>query len=103
MVDSQLEYHLDRLRKGPFEDRRLADYIDKAFIDLKENPIGGIKVPKKLWPKEYVVKYRITNLFKYDLPNGWRLLYFLRGNDLEVLAIILEWLSHKDYERRFGY
>jgi len=46
----------------------------------------------------------IDNLRKYDLPNGWRLIYTVKGNSVEMVAVILEWsASHKKYEKRFGY
>jgi hypothetical protein len=46
----------------------------------------------------------MNNLWKYDLPDGWRLIYTLSTpNKIEILAIILEWFDHKNYERRFGY
>jgi len=48
-------------------------------------------------------KYNVDNLWKYDLPKGWRLLYSVRRNEIIVISIILEWLSHKEYERRLRY
>ena len=64
----------------------------------------GIKVQRELWPKIYVQKHSIDNLRKYDLPNGWRVIYTLRGSEVEIVAVILEWFStHKQYEKRFGY
>lgn len=36
-------------------------------------------------------KYGVDNLWKYDLPKGWRLLYSVRGNEIIVISIILEW------------
>ena len=39
----------------------------------------------------------------YDLPNGWRLIYTIETNEILVLAIILEWFDHKNYERTFNY
>jgi len=63
----------------------------------------GIKIPSSLWPKEYVKKYGIDNLRKYDLPDGWRLLYTLRGNEIEIISILIEWPSHTAYERKFKY
>ncbi|MFW5846991.1 MAG: hypothetical protein ACOCUU_02405 [Nanoarchaeota archaeon] len=32
-----------------------------------------------------------------------RLLYSLTGSRVEIITLILEWMSHKDYDRRFGY
>ena len=54
--------------------------------------------------EEYVQKYGINNLWKYDLPRGWRLLYTVTAdNEVELISAILEWFDHKDYERKFGY
>jgi len=58
---------------------------------------------KRLIPKLYIERYRINNLCKYDLPKGWRLLYSIAREEVLIVAIILEWLSHPEYERRFGY
>ena len=54
-------------------------------------------------PKEYKQRYGINNLWKYNLPNAWRLVYSITGNEVEIIAILLEWFDHKDYERRFKY
>ena len=91
------------LQSGKFEEKKLATLIQKAIDDLKTDPFVGIAVKQKLWPLEYIRKFSITNLRKYNLPNGWRLIYTLRGNDVEIISVILEWLPHKQYERRFKY
>ena len=102
-VDTKLSRAFDELKSGKFEDKQLAAEIDDAMDKLKENPLCGIKIERRLWPRAYIVKYGIDNLRKYDLRNGWRLLYTLVGNQVEIVAILLEWLDHKNYERRFGY
>ena len=71
--------------------------------DLKKNPLAGVIIPRKLWPREYIKKYEITNLRKYDLPEGWRMIYTLAGNEVEIISIILEWFDHGNYAKRFGY
>jgi len=39
-----------------------------------------------------------------ELPDGWRLIYTIKTpNRIQILAVILEWFNHKDYERRFHY
>jgi hypothetical protein len=81
----------------------LYDFIDRAKDDLKKNPMCGFKIPKHLWPKEYIKKFEITNLWKYDLPNGWRLIYTIQTNEVMILNVILEWFDHKEYERKFKY
>ncbi|MFH1306885.1 MAG: hypothetical protein ABIH83_04505 [Candidatus Micrarchaeota archaeon] len=102
-VDQELKDAYEQLKAGRTEDRWLAGNINKAIEALKENPMAGVIVPRKLWPKLYIQKYKINNLRKYDLPDGWRLTYTLKGNEIEIVSVILEWLSHKQYEKRFGY
>lgn len=82
---------------------QLYKFLDRATDDIKANPKCGIEVPKRLIPKIYIQKYGINNLWKYDLPNAWRLVYSITGDEVEILAILLEWFPHKEYERRFKY
>ncbi|MFQ6129845.1 MAG: hypothetical protein ACE5OT_03440 [Candidatus Hadarchaeaceae archaeon] len=91
------------LEKGDVAERELFKQLTRVFGDLEENAFGGIQIQKKLIPKSYLKKYNVDNLWKYDLPKGWRLLYSVRRNEIIVISIILEWLPHKEYERRFGY
>ena len=76
----------------------------RAIKDLQNNAFSGIQVPKRLIPKDYVTKYEVKNLWKYDLPNGWRLLYTITAdNEIEIISAILEWFDHKNYERKLNY
>ncbi len=76
----------------------------RAIRDIKENAFVGAQLTKDLIPKEYVQKYKITNLWKYDLPDGWRLVYSITTpSKIEIISVILEWFNHKEYERRFHY
>ncbi len=61
--------------KARLENPKLFKSLEMATDDLKSNPENGIKIPKKFWPKKYSMKYRIDNLWKYDLLNAWRLIY----------------------------
>ena len=102
-INKKLETNFEFLKEGKFQDKQLYEFIDRAIRDLKKNPTCGIKIPKKLWPKEYIKKFKITNLWKYDLPNGWRLIYIIQTDKIMILNVILEWFDHKEYERRFNY
>jgi len=31
------------------------------------------------------------------------MLYTIRGNELEIISVIIEWFSHKEYGRKFRY
>jgi Txe/YoeB family toxin of Txe-Axe toxin-antitoxin module len=86
------------------EDDFLKKGITRAIQDLKQNAFSGVQIPKRLFPQQYIKKYGINNLWKYDLPKGWRLLYTVAPtNEVELISAILEWLPHKDYERTFKY
>ena len=102
-ADKSIQDAFLQLRNGRFEEKQLAAGIERAMNHLQEDPFTGINIPRNLWPKEYVKKFAIDNLRKYDLPQGWRLIYYLRGNEVEIVSIILEWFDHKGYEKRFGY
>jgi hypothetical protein len=77
---------------------------DNLEKDLEINAFCGIQIPKRLIPKEYILKYKIQNLWKYDLPDGWRLIYsIMPQGKVEILSVIFEWFNHKEYERKFNY
>ena len=99
-ISDELEKNFNELPEDDF----LKKSIKQAVQNLKENAFYGIHVTKRLIPKEYIQKWGITNLWKYDLPKGWRLMYTVTSdNEVELISAILEWFDHKEYERRFGY
>jgi hypothetical protein len=78
--------------------------IIKAIKDIKENCYCGRNVKKKLIPKRLIGKYKITNLWIYNMPSSWRLLYSLTtSGEIELVAVVLDWMNHKDYERLFKF
>lgn len=86
------------------KEKQLYEQIIKAFQNLKEDAFCGTQIPKKLIPREYIKRFgNLTNLWKYNLPDAWRLIYTIKNNNIEVLSVILEWMGHKEYERRFHY
>ena len=101
-ISEKLRDEVRNLKNGDDSERRLYDLIKRAFYDIENDLFSCIKIPHKLWPKSYK-KYGMANLWKYDLSNGWRLLFFIEADEIKVVAVILEWLSHKDYEKRFNY
>jgi hypothetical protein len=63
-----------RAEKGNGEASHLLELVGKATARLTENREAGKKIPHKLWPTEYRQKYRLTNLWKFNLDSYWRLL-----------------------------
>jgi Txe/YoeB family toxin of Txe-Axe toxin-antitoxin module len=102
-VNEKIKKMYAGLGNGRSEEKELYSLINRALDDLEENPVRFVSIPKKQWPKEYILKYNINNLWKYDLPNGWRIIYTIKGNNIEIISVVLEWITHKDYERKFGY
>jgi len=102
--DDTLKKAYHELESGKFEDKQLKEWLDRAVTDLKKNAFSGIQIAKRLIPKEYHAKYGpLDNLWKYNLPNAWRMIYTIKRDEVVVLSIVLEWMKHKDYEKRFGY
>jgi len=102
-----LKYANERIKKDleklKVRDEKFYEHIANALRNIQEDPVCGIKIPQRLIPKEWREKFGINNLYKYNLPNGWRLFYSLIGNEIEVIAIILRFMDHKEYERVFHY
>ena len=102
-AEEKIKKALKKLKTSKTEDKKLFIWINRALDDLEENAFCGRQVQKKLIPRIYIQKYGIDNLWKYDLPSGWRLLYSVADGKIVVIAIIIEWMTHKDYEKRFQY
>jgi hypothetical protein len=102
-ADEKVKDAYRSLERGDAAGRELFKRLAKAFNDLGENAFCGIQIQKRLIPEQCLKKYNVDNLWKYNLPRGWRLLYSVRRDEIIVISIILEWLPHKEYERRFGY
>lgn len=102
-AEERVKSSFEELKNSKTEDKKLYDWINRAMDDLENDAFCGIQIKKKLIPKIYIEKYGIDNLWKYDLPKGWRLIYSVANGEIQILSIILEWMSHKDYERRFKY
>ncbi len=102
-IDENIKKAFYKLKEGDNSERELFKFINQAIDNIEKNAFCGIQVPKKQIPKEYVKRYGVANLWKYDLPNAWRLIYSIKAGKAFVVSIILEWLTHKEYERRFNY
>ena len=86
------------------KEKQFYEQLVKAFENLKENAFCGIQIPKNLIPKEYIRKFgNLSNLQRYNLPDAWRLMYTIKNEGVIVLSVILDWLDHKEYEKRFKY
>ena len=99
-AESSLKESFEELR---VTDPRLAKEIARAMNEIVSKHQCGRNVRKQLIPKRLIRKYGITNLWIYNLRKDWRLIYSIEGEHIELLAIILDWMSHKEYERLFKF
>ncbi|MAG77950.1 hypothetical protein CL616_01145 [archaeon] len=69
----------------------------KDFI--KANPFYGDNIEKKKIPKNF----NVSNLWRVELTNYWRMLYTIKGDQIEIICFILDIINHKKYDKIFGY
>ena len=67
---------------------------------IKANPFYGTNVEKKKIPKTH---YDFQNLWRVELTGYWRMLYTIKGDEVQIICFILDILNHKDYDKKFGY
>ncbi|MGM5484339.1 MAG: type II toxin-antitoxin system RelE/ParE family toxin [Nanobdellota archaeon] len=86
-------------------ERSILNSLKKKVDLIKSNPHHGDPISKKKIPKEYVDKYGISNLFRIELSNRWRMLYTLTNDEseVEIISFILDIMDHKRYDKKLGY
>ena len=81
-------------------DTQLLKSITRALDSLKLNPFAGDAVAHKLWPRQYE---NLPNLFRLELSQFWRLLYYVTGDEIRVISVVFELCDHEHYDKIFGY
>ena len=102
-ITPTVKKEFEDLREGKSEDRERYNRLQEVFTLLEKNGFSGIQIKKRLIPKKYLSEFKIHNLWKCNLSDGWRLLYSIENQGNMIVSIIVEWLSHKEYEKRFRY
>ena len=82
MHDAEEAYKkLNSMASDSKVERSIFNLINKKVELIKANPHYGNPMAKNQIPKEYVTKYGVTNLFRIELSNFWRMMYTLiNGN-----------------------
>jgi Txe/YoeB family toxin of Txe-Axe toxin-antitoxin module len=81
------------------DEMSLLNSIKNKIELIKKNPFYGDNIPKELIPKQY----KVPNLWRIELSQFWRMLYTIRGDEIEVICFVLEIVDHKNYNKMFGY
>ena len=82
------------------ERQQLLKSIKQKIELIKTNPQYGDSVPKALIKKS---GYDVDNLWIADRTGHWRMLYTLKGSEIEILCFVLEIVDHERYDKIFGY
>ncbi|MCX6710087.1 MAG: hypothetical protein NTV63_04025 [Candidatus Woesearchaeota archaeon] len=85
------------------EEIQLIKSIKQKSEFLRANPFYGDNIQKNLIPKEYLKRYNTKNLWRVELTNFWRMLYTIKGDEIEIICFVLDILSHKVYNKKLGY
>ena len=95
----------DEIKKGitSSDHQTLLNSIKQKIEILRDNPEYGIHIPKDRIPKEYIKDYDVNNLWKVNLSGAWRMVYTIRGSEVEIISLILDIINHRDYEKKFKY
>ena len=70
------------------EEIQLLKSIKQKIEFIKSNPFYGDPIAKNLIPEEYKEKYRAINLFRAELSQFWRMIYTLKGDEIEIIAFV---------------
>jgi Txe/YoeB family toxin of Txe-Axe toxin-antitoxin module len=81
------------------QEMQLLKSIKQKRDFIKANPFYGDNIPKKLIPKSY----NVQNLWRVELTGYWRMLYTIKGDQIEIICFVLDILDHESYDKKFGY
>lgn len=95
-LDDNLQKSFEELK----DDDPIKKGLKKAIKDLQENAFSGRNVKRSLIPQKYS---NLNNLWIYNLPSAWRLIYSISPGEIDIIAVVLDWMDHKDYEHLFGF
>jgi len=90
----------ERRRLSPVQEKKLLWWGERLAMD----PTAGDNVRKALIPRDLKRRFGVENLWRVELPGGWRLLFTIVAKvDVRPEVRVLRILTHKEYDRIFGY
>lgn len=82
---------------------QLLSSINTALRNIKANPHYGDLIPRRYISKSTIQRYGTDKILRVELVGYWRLLYTLIGDEVKIIAFILEFMDHDKYNKIFGY
>lgn len=83
--------------------KQLLYSIDKTIKEIKLNPFIGDLIPQKYLNNKIISKYGTNKIFRIELIGFWRLIYTVVGEEAHIIALILDYFDHKEYNKLFKY
>ena len=108
--EAYAEYN--ELKKAVLEGRKakskptyeqLLNSIDATLKNIKANYKYGDLIPRKYISKAIIQKYGTDKIFRVELIGYWRLLYTIIGDEIKIIAFVLEFMDHDKYNKVFDY
>jgi|SRR3989344_8751709 len=96
------EIYLELQKNDNKKSKSVLNSIERIKNILKENPQYGDPIKKDLIPKEFY-NFDIHNLYRIELPDFWRMLYTLEGNEDSIFVFVLKIIDYDEYNKLFGY
>jgi hypothetical protein len=82
---------------GEAQRRKLREFAAR----LRQRPFLGDRIPRRLVPRHF---RDLPNLFRLELPGGWRALYTVATAPLAGTQVRVVWIGdHTRYDRLFGH
>jgi len=61
-ANNKIKKAFEELLKSHSHEKKIHNWLIRAFKDIEENAFCGIQIPKRLIPQNYQQKYNINNL-----------------------------------------
>tara|TARA_Y100000310_G_scaffold49097_1_gene45428 strand:- start:504 stop:872 length:369 start_codon:yes stop_codon:yes gene_type:complete len=82
---------------------QLLNSINNSIKNIKADYRYGDLIPRKFISKATSGRYGTDKIFRVELVGYWRLLYTIVGDEVKIIALILEYMDHNKYNKIFGY
>lgn len=110
--DRRASIEYQELQKAVLEGRKtkkkptygqLLSSINNALRNIKIDYKYGDLIPRKYLSKSIIQRYGTDKILRVELVGYWRLLYTIIGDEVSIIAFILEYMDHDKYNNIFGY
>ena len=82
------------------DEMQLLRSIKQKFEFIKANPFYGDNIPKRIIAKS---DYDVQNLWRVELSKFWRMLYTIKGDQVEIVCFVLDIIGHDKYNKKLKY